>query len=918
MNIVGARWWKFDFHTHSPASFDYSPTDINLKNTITPKQWLLDYIEKGVECVAITDHNTGAWVDQLKIAAEELRQENKIITLFPGVEITASGNVHILAIFDPSKSSSDIQAVLGAAKFRGTWGDSDSVTEESPENVIEEIIKYGGIAIPAHIDMKAGMCTQISSMLTLKQICRKASAVEVIFPDAVAGDKSFEILKGYKSQNFGLPEVIGSDSHHPSKIGRAFTWVKMSTPSIDGVRLALLDGSSSIKRFNKVEQPNATSDNLLISICIGNAQYCARDKPLTIQFNPWLNSIIGSRGSGKSSILEFIRIGMGRDKDIYKLPETNEIRSSFERFAQIPLNREAEGVLHKDMTISCVVFKQGAYYNLSWGMQRPNIVISKWENNQWQVEVGDASTRFPMKIFSQKQIFDLAKNPSSLLSLIDASSQVDYSSWEMEWADKKNLYVRLSTEVRELTGRLENKDVFLGQLADLNQKISIIESSQHSVVLSNFQQAGAKRSALERFHKDTESALLQLDIMANLNLPDVVEHVFSGEVEDAEAVHESRRLIADLTVYKKQMHEILQKSISRVSEYRQWMLGSALMNKVAGAELQYENLVSQMARSGVTNPSEYKDLTVARDVLSRKIEELNAVELKITETRGELTGVYNQLWNLRKALTARRISFIDQNVNNNPALHLSIDPLANTSEMEGTFRAVIGKQDSTFSSDIYDSEKGQGVLVKLSEGIGLIAFDQSNIDSVDLRLQKVHDFKLDILNLKNSVLAVSVGKRFSDYISAMPAQNHDLLNCWFPEDRLIVRYNDGHRFKDISQGSAGQKAATILSFLLSYGDEPLILDQPEDDLDNGLISSLIVTRLQQNKARRQIIVVTHNPNIVVNGDSEYVIALEDKGQIKPSATGGLQELEVRRQVCEIMEGGEIALAQRYKRMVNIH
>ncbi|WP_148289945.1 hypothetical protein [Pseudomonas fluorescens] len=84
-----------------------------------------------------------------------------------------------------------------------------------------------------------------------------------------------------------------------------------------------------------------------------------------------------------------------------------------------------------------------------------------------------------------------------------------------------------------------------------------------------------------------------------------------------------------------------------------------------------------------------------------------------------------------------------------------------------------------------------------------------------------------------------------------------------------------------------------------------------------MISSLIVTRLQQNKARRQIIVVTHNPNIVVNGDSEYVIALEDKGQIKTSATGGLQELEVRRQVCEIMEGGEVALAQRYKRMVNI-
>ncbi|WP_080628531.1 TrlF family AAA-like ATPase [Pseudomonas fluorescens] len=829
MHIVGARWWKFDFHTHSPASFDYSPTDINLKDTITPKQWLLDYIDKGIECVAITDHNTGAWVDKLKIAAEELRQENKFITLFPGVEITASGNVHILAIFDPSKSSSDIQAVLGAAKFRGTWGDSDSVTEESPENVIEEIIKYGGVAIPAHIDMKAGMCTQISSVLTLKQICRKASAVEVVFPEAVAGDKSFEILKGYKSQNFALPEVIGSDAHHPSKIGRAFTWVKMSTPSIDGVRLALLDGPSSIKRFNKVVQPNATSDNLLISISISNAQYCARDKPLTLNFNPWLNSIIGSRGSGKSSVLEFIRIGMGRDKDIYKLPDTNEIRLSFERFAQIPFNREAEGVLHNDMTISCVVFKQGAYYNLSWAMQRPNIVISKWENNQWNLEAGDASTRFPMKIFSQKQIFDLAKNPSSLLSLIDASSQVDYSSWEMDWVDRKNLYIRLSTEKRELIGRLESKDAFIGQLADLNQKISIIENSQHSVVLSNFQQAGAKRSALERFHKDTESALLNLDIMANFNLPGVDENIFSEGVEDAEAVHESRRLIAELLAYKKQMHEILQVSISRVREYHQWLLSSPVINKIAGAELQYTNLVSQMAQSGVSNPSEYKDLIVARDALNRKIEELNAVELQIAKVDGEIAGVYNQLWLLRKTLTVRRVSFINENVNNNQALQLSIDPLSNASDTEITFRAVIGKQDNTFSSDIYDPEKGQGVLVKLSDAISSTGFDQSNLDSIDQRLHKVHDFKVDMLNLKASALASSVGKRFSDYISALPPQSHDLINCWFPEDRLIVRYNDGHRFKDISQGSAGQKAATILSFLLSYGDEPLILDQPEDD-----------------------------------------------------------------------------------------
>ena len=80
---------------------------------------------------------------------------------------------------------------------------------------------------------------------------------------------------------------------------------------------------------------------------------------------------------------------------------------------------------------------------------------------------------------------------------------------------------------------------------------------------------------------------------------------------------------------------------------------------------------------------------------------------------------------------------------------------------------------------------------------------------------------------------------------------------------------------------------------------------------------MIVSKLHENKSNRQIIVVTHNPNIVVNGDSEYVVALEDRGQINAVASGALQEISVRKNVCEIMEGGEIALQQRYRRMFNV-
>ena len=96
----------------------------------------------------------------------------------------------------------------------------------------------------------------------------------------------------------------------------------------------------------------------------------------------------------------------------------------------------------------------------------------------------------------------------------------------------------------------------------------------------------------------------------------------------------------------------------------------------------------------------------------------------------------------------------------------------------------------------------------------------------------------------------------------------------------------------------------------------MILDQPEDDLDNHLIYDLVVTQLRENKIKRQLIVVTHNPNIVVNGDAELVLALDyQKGQSIITHQGSLQENNLREEICRIMEGGREAFARRYRRMI---
>ncbi|WP_158214408.1 AAA family ATPase, partial [Staphylococcus aureus] len=94
-----------------------------------------------------------------------------------------------------------------------------------------------------------------------------------------------------------------------------------------------------------------------------------------------------------------------------------------------------------------------------------------------------------------------------------------------------------------------------------------------------------------------------------------------------------------------------------------------------------------------------------------------------------------------------------------------------------------------------------------------------------------------------------------------------------PNDLVVIRLELNGKKVSLSNASAGQKTSAILSMILAYGNSPLILDQPEDDLDSQLINNLIVRSIITKKENRQILIVTHNANIPVNGDSEWLISM---------------------------------------------
>lgn len=121
---------------------------------------------------------------------------------------------------------------------------------------------------------------------------------------------------------------------------------------------------------------------------------------------------------------------------------------------------------------------------------------------------------------------------------------------------------------------------------------------------------------------------------------------------------------------------------------------------------------------------------------------------------------------------------------------------------------------------------------------------------------------------------------------------------------------DLRRLEDLSKG---QRATALLLLLLGASTSPLVIDQPEDDLDNRFVYDGVVTRLRALKGTRQIIVSTHNANVPVLGDAELVVALEGDGHKGWAAVDGIGSLDtqsVREYAEDLLEGGREAFSAR--------
>ena len=937
----GARWWKFDFHAHTPASTDTLAWQKakGTSNEITPESWLLRYMAAGVDCIAVTDHNTGAWVDALKTAYKSMEANPpdafREIHLFPGVELSVNGGFHLLALFDRNATTSDIDTLLGKVDYAGTKGLSDGVTRKSPVEVFEAIAAAGGLAIPAHADQAKGLLkldesgggVAILDANTLRQVFERGRvlAMEVV-------THNYTKPQIYVDAHCGWCEVLGSDCHNfqeGPQPGERSTWIKMAVPTIGGLRLALIDGVQfSIHRSDEPQSfdPFHLPEHFIESVTISNARFMGHGRPKELRLSPWFNALVGGRGTGKSTVVHGLRLAFQRQGEIIALPESNDARRTFEHFIQEPQSRNDEyGALDyrtsRKTEIVVTLIRNDVRYRLRWQQDSKGSLVEEQAGKHWQPSSSQSVTseRFPVRIFSQGQIAALAgESQHALLAVIDEAAKAEAAKSSLD--DQAKRFLVLSAQLRELTGKLKVRDDVQVKLSDVQRKLASFEGKQHAEVLKAFDLRSEQEHEIERQIGDIGEMVDQLRSLSKQLVPRHVPTELFNTSEDADqkALIIIDRLHSSVVELAGLVEESSRKLEGVVREVRSAVAGSAWQTKLVQAKNSYTELVNELATIGVSDTREYGSLVEERRRIVEEVARLDLLEKEHARLIGELKQQRIKVRESRQLLSKIRSDFLNSAVAQNPYVKIELIPYGrNPRGTERAIREAFGVQDDRFEEDILiveNDELKKGVVAEILRDLpdnrtSAATMIEERLDSLCERLLDAAVGHGDFGGHLNNYLVREFAKR-PEFLDRFPV--------WYPEDGLKVEYSpngDGMDFRSIGQASAGQRAAAMLAFLLAEGDEPLVLDQPEDDLDNHLIYDLVVRQIRANKLRRQITVVTHNPNIVVNGDAEMLHALDFKtGQCRIVEKGSFQDPVMREEICRVMEGGREAFERRYKRL----
>lgn len=879
---VGATFFRADLHIHCYGG-SHDVTDLGM----TAEAIVTTAITENLALVAVTDHNEICNVERALAAAA-----NTNLIVIPAIELSTPQG-HLLCYF---------KTLQNLRRFHGqlSLADSGLPTSRCQQSILEclnFVQALEGFCVLAHVDAPSGFEHEIPGASPHKAdvLChptllgielKNASSTIAYSPSdsdqnrAKLGKDRIERLQLGSKQY--LARVLNSDAHTLTALGRnaqnvrKVTRYKMDEPSFDALRIALEDADARVR----IEDQVPPSIPRVVGLHIDGGFLSGQ----TIQFSQNLNCIIGGRGTGKSTTFEAVRCliadGEERNKvvDSEVWPEELHLvwrdKSGQDHNLFRLKNGEIENLDEPDsgpVSFEVDCFGQGEAAKISMQAQSNPLALLHYLDRF--VNVAPA-------LAEEKAVRD---------QLLKLQSDIEAAEQNVQMIPQ---HERLLSTTQQQLAALQKPDV--KDLIQLQRQLATEKEVRTQI---SDRLAQAKRDSALLPSREAAKGIRELADPSQLAVGGIEFKAIASGAATLEATvsNAEANIKAGLSAFEAVVNA--QMSIWKAKETEAQKKIDLKRRELEALNISFDmTYIAKLAKDEATHQQSVKNLKAWVPHLAELKKQRAASLLERWSKRDAVAAIRDAFGRMASSTLQEALSDLNVSLKYSPSAHSpeAIDIIVNamgwrTNQQQRATWLVSRLTIPVLLAVVVKKDIKPILAIKTPEGVDVFKRDEAEMITQRLAVPTVQ-YALERVAL------------------------HDL-----PRLQITKRITDAEgkeRFaqKDFSKLSLGQQQSVLLALMLSANsDRPLIIDQPEDNLDGEFIYSTLVPVLRRAKERRQVIIVTHNANVAVLGDAEQIIVLKatnDRGEIV--TRGSIDHANTRDAACAILEGSKEAFLRRAK------
>ena len=868
----GARFYRCSLQINPFAYLERHGKQTTFDTEEDYNQAIVDACQRtDIEVVAVTDHYR---FEDSQTLVNALRRAG--IFVFPGFEAVTKDGVHFLCLFDLDQEDA-LERIIGDCGVHDKFEISPTGKFDSSE-LLSHAKNWKAMCIAAHVEEGGGLLHRLKGQPRAnvwKSPDLLACAIRGRIDDAPEGIRPILLNKDpAHKRNRPVAVMNASDVIDPTDLEKesASCFIKMSEVSVEALRQAFLDSESRI-RLNSDPEPEPHAEFVALAWEGGFLRNTC------VHFNGNLNVLVGGRGAGKSTLIESLRYALGME------PLGDDAKSAHKGVIQKVLGPGTK------ISLSIRSHKPAPRrYTIERSVPNPPVV----KDDKGDVIALTPSEVMPnVEIYGQHEVSELTKSREKLTRLLQrfVDSDPDRS------AEKAKIRRDLERSRRSIVGTTRE----MQSLSERLEALPALEETERRFREAGLEERLKEKSLVLREEKIFESVEERVSAFRTLrkqlrrNLPIDLRFLAPNKLSKLP----NSNLLGELSTILEKLSEDMRSTVERMD------MALSESDKAIGVtrdkwearrkkiEEDYEKKLRDLQRENIDGSDfiqlrqQIEDLQPLREEKARLSQELSQ---SVSERRNLLAD-----WEDAKAKEYRELRAAARKVSRKlrNRVRVEVSMAGNREPLERLLREVGGNLSAALDR--------------------LRSVDQLSL--VDLA-QRCHEGKEALIT--HYSLPAGAAQRIASADSELFMRIEELdLPATTKIELNTAPDGAPATWQTLEALSTGQKATAVLLLLLLESEAPLVVDQPEDDLDNRFISDGVVPIMRQEKRRRQFIFSTHNANIPVLGDAELILGLSASGEggegratIERRHMGSIDSKPVCELVEEILEGGKDAFEMR--------